>query len=325
MNNIKKHIQNENYSRAYLLYGEEDYLRLNYRNMLRKAMVADDDMNYSYYEGKDCNLSEIADLSSTMPFFAERRLIMIENSGMLKSGSEEMIKIIKDAPETTFFVFTEKEVDKRNKLFKTISDVGYVCEFKMLKEDDIVKWVLSKLGKEGKRITRDNMTLLISRIGLDMNTVKNETDKIIAYTHGREEVTAEDINELCVAQLQDKVFDMIDAMAVKDKDKVIRLYSDLLALKEPQMKILVLLGKQFSNLMAVKEMSENGNANNVIAEKLGIRPFFVGKYIAQSKKFTLKQLREAMNDCIEADNSVKTGRTDDRYAAELIILKYCSL
>ncbi len=325
MNNIKKHIQNENYSRAYLLYGEEDYLRLNYRNMLRKAMVADDDMNYSYYEGKDCNLSEIADLSSTMPFFAERRLIMIENSGMLKSGSEEMIKIIKDAPETTFFVFSEKEVDKRNKLFKTISDVGYVCEFKTLKEDDIVKWVLSKLGKEGKRITRDNMTLLISRIGLDMNTVKNETDKIIAYTYGREEVTAEDINELCVAQLQDKVFDMIDAMAVKDKDKVIRLYSDLLALKEPQMKILVLLGKQFANLMAVKEMCENGNSNNVIAEKLGIRPFFVGKYIAQSKKFTLKQLREAMNDCIEADNSVKTGRTDDRYAAELIILKYCSL
>ncbi len=325
MNNIKKHIQNENYSRAYLLYGEEDYLRLNYRNMLRKAMVADDDMNYSYYEGKDCNLSEIADLSSTMPFFAERRLIMIENSGMLKSGSEEMIKIIKDAPETTFFVFSEKEVDKRNKLFKTISDVGYVCEFKTLKEDDIVKWVLSKLGKEGKRITRDNMMLLISRIGLDMNTVKNETDKIIAYTYGREEVTAEDINELCVAQLQDKVFDMIDAMAVKDKDKVIRLYSDLLALKEPQMKILVLLGKQFANLMAVKEMCVNGNSNNVIAEKLGIRQFFVSKYIAQSKKFTLKQLREAMNDCIEADNSVKTGRTDDRYAAELIILKYCSL
>jgi DNA polymerase-3 subunit delta len=51
----------------------------------------------------------------------------------------------------------------------------------------------------------------------------------------------------------------------------------------------------------------------------------VGKYIAQAKKFTLKQLKEAMNDCIEADNSVKTGITDDKYAAELIILKYCSL
>ena len=158
-----------------------------------------------------------------------------------------------------------------------------------------------------------------------MNTVKNETDKIIAYTRGREEITAEDIDKLCIELLQDKVFDMIDAMASKDKDKVIRLYSDLLALKEPQMKILVLLGKQFANLMAVKEMYDNGNTNNIIAEKLGLRPFFVGKYIAQAKKFTLKQLKEAMNDCIEADNSVKTGITDDKYAAELIILKYCSL
>ena len=325
MNNIKKHIQTNNYSRAYLLYGEEDYMKLNYRNMLHKGISGDDTMNYSYYEGKDCNLTEIADLSQTMPFFAESRLIMIENSGMFKSGSEDMVKIIKEAPDTTFFVFVEQEVDKRNKLYNTIGEVGYVCEFKTLKEDDVIKWVLSKFGKEGKRITRDNMMLFLSRTGLDMNTVKNETDKIIAYTRGREEITAEDIDKLCIALLQDKVFDMIDAMASKDKDKVIRLYSDLLALKEPQMKILVLLGKQFANLMAVKEMYDNGNTNNIIAEKLGLRPFFVGKYIAQAKKFTLKQLKEAMNDCIEADNSVKTGITDDKYAAELIILKYCSL
>ena len=325
MNNIKKHIQSDNYSRAYLLYGEEDYMKLNYKNMLQMGIVADDTMNFSYYEGKDCNLNEIADLSVTMPFFAERRLILIENSGMFKSGSEDMVKILNEASETTYFVFVEQEVDKRNKLFKTVSEKGYACEFKTLKEDDVINWVLTKFGKAGKKITRDTMMLLLSRIGLDMNTVKNETDKIIAYTHGREEITSADIELLCTAQLQDKVFDMIDAMASKDKDKVIRLYSDLLALKEPQMKILVLIGKHFSNLMAVKVMVENGDSNSIISQKLGLRPFFVGKYISQAKGFSVKQLRRAMDDCAEADNSVKTGKIEEKYAAELIILKYCSL
>ena len=41
-------------------------------------------MNYRYFEGKNTNPKEIIDLAETLPFFAERRLIVLENTGFLK-------------------------------------------------------------------------------------------------------------------------------------------------------------------------------------------------------------------------------------------------
>ncbi len=324
MNNIKKHIRENDYRHAYLLYGEEDYIKINYRNMLRNGITGEDTMNYSYYEGKNPNTEEISDLSRTMPFFAERRLIIMEDSGLFKTTSDDMVKIIKEAPDTTYFVFVEKEADRRNKLYKYIAENGYVCEIKNPGEDDVIKWILTVLSKNGKKITGNNMKLLLSVTGCDMNNVRNETDKLIDYTYGREEITAEDINAMCVPGLQDRVFDMIEAIAVKDRDRVIKLYGELLALKEPPMKILVLIGRQFAVLMAVKEMAVSGNPNAVIAEKLGIRPFLVSKYVKQAQKFSAVELRQGIEDCVNADNDVKTGKIEDKYAVELIIMKYCT-
>ena len=61
-----------------------------------------------------------------------------------------------------------------------------------------------------------------------MNNIKNEADKLIDYAKDSEEITKEDIDAVCIVQIQDKVFDMVEALAMRDRDKVLRLYSDLL-------------------------------------------------------------------------------------------------
>jgi DNA polymerase-3 subunit delta len=70
---------------VYLLYGEEDYLKKQYKEKLRSAMLSPDDtMNFAYYEGKGINVKEVIDLAETLPFFAERRLIIMEDTGFFK-------------------------------------------------------------------------------------------------------------------------------------------------------------------------------------------------------------------------------------------------
>ena len=70
------------FKNVYLLYGPEVYLRKQYRDKLKTALIGDDDtMNYNYFEGKGLDVKSIISLAETMPFFAERRLIIIENSG----------------------------------------------------------------------------------------------------------------------------------------------------------------------------------------------------------------------------------------------------
>ena len=77
MQRINEDLRTGQLKKMYLLYGEEAYLRKQYRDRLKEAIIGDDTMNYYYHEGKDVVIGELIDLSETMPFFSERRLIVL--------------------------------------------------------------------------------------------------------------------------------------------------------------------------------------------------------------------------------------------------------
>ena len=115
---LNQDIKNREFKQVYLLFGDEPYLISNYKKKLREAIAGDDTMNFNYFEGKNPDVKEIISLADTMPFFAERRLIMVDGSGFFKSASEELVNYLPNMPDTVSFVFCESEVDKRNKLYK---------------------------------------------------------------------------------------------------------------------------------------------------------------------------------------------------------------
>ena len=144
MKRLNEDLQAGQFHDVYLLYGEEAYLKKQYRKKLRDAMIpSDDQMNYAYYEGKGINVNEIIDLAETLPFFSERRLIVLEDTGLLKSGGAELAEYLSDMPKTTHFVFVETEIDKRNKLYKVIQSIGRVVELGRQDEHTLIRWVAS--------------------------------------------------------------------------------------------------------------------------------------------------------------------------------------
>ena len=100
---LNQDIKDRSFKPAYLLYGEEEFLKNSYKNRLREAVTGGDTMNYNYFEGKSIDVQEVIGLSDTMPFFAEKRLILIEDSGMFKGGSNEEVKAayMPQVPDTT--------------------------------------------------------------------------------------------------------------------------------------------------------------------------------------------------------------------------------
>lgn len=324
MKEIMRHIKNNSFVAVYLLYGDEDYLKTSYKNRLREAVCGEDTMNLSVYQGRDVPVAEVADIARTMPFFAERRLIVIEDSGLFKGASEEMTETVKELPDTAVLLFVESEVDKRGRLYKAVNEKGYVCEMKRQTEAALRDWAARIFGGAGKRITRNDMDSFLARAGDDMNNIYNEAMKLISYTGEADVILAGDIDEVCPQRPEDRVFDMINAMSSGKRDEAVRLYFDLLALKEPPMKLLTLISRQFATLMSVKDLSARGKSGQEIAARLGIKPFFAGRYVSQAKNFSAERLRAAVNDCADAETAVKTGRTEDKYAVEMIIVKYSS-
>ena len=322
MKRIIQDIKNGQFSNVYLLYGEEAYLRKQYRDKLKESLVPEGDtMNCSIFAGKDINVNEVADMAGTMPFFAERRVIIIEDSGWLKSGNDRITELVKSIPDTTFLIFVEEEVDKRSKLYKAITAKGYAALCEMQDEATLKKWIMGLLKKENKLITPEALNLLLDKTGTNMENIRREVEKLVCYRYYDEGITAADVEELCVVQIQNRIFEMVEAVAQKNQKQALDLYYDLIALKEAPMKILALIARQFNMLLQVKEMKQKGYQEAAIASQTGLNPYFLKKkYIPQAAQFQMPQLEAAIRACVEAEEDVKTGRMSDTLSVELIIV-----
>ena len=325
MKSLNEDLKTGQFNRIYLLYGEEAYLKRQYKEKLRAAIVSPDDtMNYAYYEGKGINVNEVMDLAETLPFFSERRLIILEDTGLFKSASAEMAEYVKEMPDTTYLIFIESEIDKRGKLYKAVQNKGRVVELGRQDESTLLRWVLGCVKRENKQISESTVRFFLSKVGTDMENIQKELEKLFCYTLDKDVILSEDVELICTTQISNQIFDMVNAVADRQQKSALNYYYDLLSLKEPPMRILFLLARQFKLLLEVKVMDEHGYSRKEIAEKTGINPFVIGKYQAQAKRFSNQELIGIIEDSVETEEAVKTGRLNDSLGVELFIMKYSS-
>lgn len=322
MKNIKEHIKNRQFSQIYLLHGSENYLKKLYVDKLKNALIdKEDTMNYSYYEGKGIQVSDIIEVSETLPFFSERRVLVIENSGFFKTQSD-LADYVKKIPETSCLLFLETEIDKRNRLYKTVKEIGTISEMNGMDEKNIKLWIASILQKDHKKITEDTVLYLLNKTGMDMENISNELEKLICYVYDRDVITIKDIDEISTTQISSKIFLMIDYIAGKKQDEALELYYDLLALKEKPMTILYLITRHYNHLIQVKALYELGHNHINISQKTGLPSFAIGKYIGQGHNLTISKLKDVVQMCIDMEEQVKTGRMNEKIGLELLIVKF---
>lgn len=309
------------FKNVYLLYGDEAYLKKQYKRRLTAAMLPEGDtVNYAYFEGKGIPVAQVIDLAETMPFFAERRLIVIENSGLFKSSAQELADYIKGMPETACLLFVEEEVDKRGKLFRAVKARGRAVELGRQDERTLLRWIAGMVRQEGRQIQESTVRYILDKAGTDMENLENEMEKLFCYTMGREEIRVQDVDAVCTTQVTNHIFEMVEAVARQERRKALDYYYDLLALKEPPMRILYLLVRQFKLLLEVQDLAKKGKGRKQIAEEAGLHPFAAGKYIEQSRRFRDTELKAIMEEGASLETDVKTGRLKDVMSVELLIL-----
>ncbi len=321
METIKAHLRERTYSPTYLLYGSEAYLKRLYREQFRKGLLGDDDgMNYSYFEGKEASPGNIMEMAETLPFFADKRLVVIENSGLFKNQSP-LADFLPTIPETTHLIFMEDEqgVDKRNRLYKAVAKLGTVAHVTVPDTRALTQWVASTLAKSDKKVTSQTAHYFVERVGTDMERLSTEMEKLVCYAMEREVIATTDVDAVCTVHISNEIFQMVDAVATGKKANALKLYHNLLALRERPMGVLFLLVRQFNALLQIMDLPSSNNAD--VASKIGVPPFVVNKYRAQAKRFTADELRQILDDCASIEADVKLGRMEESLAVELLILR----
>ena len=328
MRELRKEIKDGHFHKVYLLTGDEEYLLIQAKNLLLHAMVREDDeMNLSVFNESRLDLDGLAQEASTFPFFNDRRVMVLDHTGVIKSGKDQFLDILKNLPDTTCVIILESKVEKNLKTYKWIKKNQCVREFmkKDQSEKMLLTWIAALLARQGKRIRETDARYLLQRVGTDMYQLSNEADKLVSYTGDREEISREDIDAISTGEVTGKVFDMVSLLAAGDKAGALACYNDLVTLREPPMRILYLILRQYRILLLIKTMRADRRTDGEIAREAGIPSFAVKKNASCLGRYSRESLEACMSSCVKTEEDIKNGRIADRLGLEMLIVSLASI
>ena len=333
-NALNNDIRERSFKSIYLLLGEQAYLRNQNRDRLVTAALglgsvqeAGDCFNYSRFAGENAAADRIIEMAQTLPFFSEKRVIVLEDTGFFDKGANDaaaLSEFLPVMPDTTMIIMSEAKTDKRSKLYKVIDKTGFVLDCDSIEPAMIGKWAAGLFKKAGLTISGADLAYFLDRTGTDMLAVNAEIEKLICYkmedgVQVPAAVTREDILTMGQAQLKDRVFELTDALVRKQADTVFSIYMELCGLQTAPQVILSLLQRQFLNLLRVGELSGK-MPDAQIAQELKLPVFVISKrYRLVLSGFKKQKLVSLIDRIAAIDTEYKSGKIDAGAALEMLM------
>jgi len=327
MKNIKADIASGKYKRVYLFCGDEFYLLRRYVASLKKGVLGDDasDVNFTAFDGNTgYDVSELKDICMTLPFFADRRMVIVENSGLF-GGDSGFDAFIPRLPDTTVLLLIEHSSDKKTKLYKAIKENGYICEFNTPTPEQAAEFCAGYLGREGKRISKADCEYFVNNVGGDLYNISTEMDKLIDYTGPKDSVTRQDIDAICSMQIENRIFEIVDRLLEKDFKAAMGIYHDLINLREQPLGILRFIVSRYLKLIAVRDEMDRGRSITEAASALKMPDWLFKKERARIKDCPSSKLLSAVELCAETEKLIKTGDMTDSIGMEILLANLSAL
>lgn len=342
LNSLKRGV----FQPVYLFYGEEGYLREQVVGRLIEycRQGGGSDFNIDLIDGDTTGPGDIVASAETLPLFAARRLVVVKNPPFFKAarraGREEpaeieekpaargesvLLKYLKDPLNSTILVFnTGEAVDKRKRIFKAVQKAGKAVNFTCLKRNELARLLTQKVDKAGHRFAGRALDELLDTAGPSLQQLSVEFDKLLNYTAQSGVITADDVRRLCPPALEDNIFTIVDAIGARRCGEALSGIKDMLAAKEPPLRILAMIARQFRLLLQVHDLAGRGCPSREIAVRLKMHPYVAQKLAAQCKNYSGESLVRIFQSLLEIDVAVKTGGQEFYPALEHFILKLCA-
>ena len=313
-------------SGCYLLLGEDDWSKKQYIDRVKQEVLTPGGEMMNYYEAKEKEVlvSTLEDFSETLPFFAEQKLVLLKDSGLLKPGrkeeSEKFEQFLERLPDYIVLLLDEKEADKRSKLYKLLNTKHEVVSFTYPGEETVVKMLLERAKADQVNVDQATLYYLVRNMPEDVAYILGEWEKLIAFvTDGK--ITKEAIDQICVFSLETRVFELVKRIAAGKSDEALEIYQRMLQSKESPIGILVLIARQFRMMYQVKYLKAKGQDQKQIAAQTKMPYFAVKEMEMQVTNYRFETLEAILETCLETDRALKTGKMEAGRAVEVLILR----
>ena len=257
---------------------------------------------------------QIRQSTNTISMFSEKKLIIIENIfsavvDVWKNVLEFLKKKTIEKDKDITLVFWTETMEEKSELFKFLKSKAKCKEFDLLKKAQLRSWIKNYVSEQGGGIEQRAVDKLIEYIGSDLWRMVNEINKLLNYS---KTIKLENTELLVKPEIDLNIFDMVDALGQKNKQKVLKLLNQHIEKGGDEFYLLSMFVYQIRNLLRIKSAP---------ITKLDLHPFVIRKTLYQAKNFTFEELKKIYYQLMTIDLEAKTGRTDIRTALELFLAK----
>ncbi|WP_144500971.1 DNA polymerase III subunit delta [Bacillus nitratireducens] len=332
MSDIHKKIKKKQFAPLYLLYGTEAYFINETIKLITTEALEEEDreFNVATYDLEEAYLEDVVEDARTLPFFGDRKVILIKSPLFLTAQKEKLeqnIKILEEyigepSPFSILvFVAPYEKLDERKKITKLLKKTADVVEANAMQVQDVQKWVVSRAEEAQVYIDNTAVSLLLELVGSNVTMLAKEMDKLTLYVGMGGEITSKLVTELVPKSVEQNVFALTEKVVKKDIAGAMQILDGLFTQQEEPIKLLALLVSQFRLLNKVKELQQRGYGQNQIASHIGVHPYRVKLAMNQTKFFSFEELKRVILELAEADYSMKTGKMDKKLVLEFFLMR----
>ncbi|MDO8568007.1 MAG: DNA polymerase III subunit delta [Dehalococcoidales bacterium] len=323
----------------HILIGEDDYSLNQALGEIKRSLGDPANLATNTVTlGPDVTIDKLRGVCETMPFLAEKRLVIIE--GLLqrfepkKPGMKKPASVPKDdsgplaeyfthVPDFTVLVLVDGKIGAKNPLLAKLSRQAQVKVFPLLRDDRLRAWIKQRVVDAGGTISQGAVEQLARFVGSNLWGMAGEIEKLVLFTGGRR-IEDNDVRAIVSSTDEANVFAMVDAILEFRADAAGQLLQKLLQSGAAPSYLLVMLSRQARLIVQAKDMASRKKPRAEIQDRLGLADFALRRTLEQANRYSLERLRELYHRLLEADLSIKTGKYDGELALNILVAELCS-
>jgi len=314
---------NKTDNNIFIIMGSCDYFKKQASDdILKHFSFKTDDLDFENLSEK-ASEGDIISACDSVSFLGNRRMIYVTDFSGFKSTKSSFDKLndyIGSMPKSNILIFySHDKVDKRKKIFKTIKKFGFICEFEELSASMLESWIISEFKKFDKEISKRSANKLVEVCGTEVMFLSNEIAKLSSYCD-KQEIDIASIEKIASKSLEYNVFQIHDCFMKKNTNEGLTLLKEIIEKEKSPFGILGLLSSKLRLLYKAKALTDAGVSQNNAIKHIGGHPYAAKIAISECKKFSINELRHAINDLAELDYKLKSGKIDMGLSIENIFL-----
>ncbi len=316
----------------FVLWGAERFLVDEAVARVQRAAFPDGDdtgFNLERWHASECTGIDVASAAQMLPMFAPRRVVILRGAQALKAAEwPALVAYAEDPSPSTVMVIEATKLDGRTKAVQSLlrSSNVHAVEFPELRANDVRSWVARRAGDRGLEVARDVPEYLVDAIGTSLQLLDQALERIDLFLAGDGErrVTIDAIRPVIPDTRAHSVFELTDALAAGSLADAMRCFHRMMELGESPVGAVSMIGRQFRQLLLVRDGASQGLSGRELASHAGVPPFRLDDYVRSARRFDERRLASILSATMRTDHALKSSRLRDELIVERLLITICA-